>query len=155
MTKRREVCPVCAEKGINELREVATEEVEGKAVKTYSPCGHKSVVVTVEDKIALKDEVKVGKTVAVSEELKLRDSVSVAEKVLQGYELLSGTFNVSQVVIAQKFNLEENLKQLVELTKEQVEYSKKDSKKQDKRFYASTAIAIIAIIVAVLTWLFK
>ncbi|HLE75727.1 MAG TPA: hypothetical protein VI864_06760 [Candidatus Bathyarchaeia archaeon] len=57
--EEKEICPACAEKGINELRTVKVEKEDGKIIKYYSPCGHKAVLVIVEDTIVLNDLVKV------------------------------------------------------------------------------------------------
>lgn len=55
----KEICPTCAKKGIVEPREVTTiEETEGKAVRLYSPCGHKHVIVTVSETVTLRSGVK-------------------------------------------------------------------------------------------------
>jgi hypothetical protein len=71
----KEVCPVCAENGVTELREVTIEETEDKVIKKYAPCGHKSVMVTVEDKISVKDDVKVDKHIIITENIKARETL--------------------------------------------------------------------------------
>lgn len=53
------------------------------------------------------------KHVDVGDEGKGTDSVSLAASVLTGYTLLSGSFNVTQANLAEKFNLKKNIKQLV------------------------------------------
>jgi len=55
---KKEVCPVCAKKGIVEPKEVTIEETEGKVVRVFSPCGHKNIMVTVSDSITLRESIK-------------------------------------------------------------------------------------------------
>ena len=50
--------------------------------------------------------------VYVDDEGKGTDFVSAAKSVLDGYTQLSGTFNADQANIAQKYNLDENIKQI-------------------------------------------
>jgi hypothetical protein len=55
---KMEVCPVCAKKGIVRPRDVTIEETEGRVVKTFSPCEHKNIVVTVSNGITLREGIK-------------------------------------------------------------------------------------------------
>lgn len=54
----KEVCPICAKKGIVEPREVTKQETEGNVVKVFSPCGHKNTMVTVSDGITFREGIK-------------------------------------------------------------------------------------------------
>lgn len=54
----KEVCPVCAEKGIVEPREVTMEETEGRVVRVFSPYGHKNVMVAVSAGFTLRSGIK-------------------------------------------------------------------------------------------------
>jgi ABC-type antimicrobial peptide transport system permease subunit len=95
----------------------------------------------------------------------LADSVqtisTITGSLAEGYNLLSGTFNVQQNRIADSFNFAsdlEALKSIAESEKEQVRLMQEerkrameDAKKQKSFFYISTAIAIVAVIVAVVT----
>jgi DNA-directed RNA polymerase subunit RPC12/RpoP len=85
-----------------------------------------------------------------------------------GYTQLSGTFNLQQKSIADSFNLAssfeslsqtlkqvaESDKRLLELTELQRKDDIQEKKKQRKWLYIPTAIAIIAIIVAIIAWVF-
>jgi hypothetical protein len=102
------------------------------------------------------------KLVVVKESIGLSNSASISTisgSIAQGYEALSSTFDVRQKSIANSFNLEENvqyLKQIAEsleksvkLTEQQRQQAVEDAKRERRRFYISTAIAIVAIIVTI------
>jgi len=59
--EKEETCPVCAEKGFTEPRKVQIEETADRITKRYSPCGHKHVMMSVEDRILATNEVHVRK----------------------------------------------------------------------------------------------
>jgi uncharacterized membrane protein (DUF106 family) len=96
--------------------------------------------------------------------LTLADSVqtikTVTGSLAEGYAQLSGTFTVDQKRVADSVNFASNLetlksiaesdKRLVELAEKQIE----DAKKQRKLLHITTAITIIAIIVAIIAWVF-
>jgi len=108
---------------------------------------------------------EVGKRIekTISETMGLADSVqtisTITGSLAEGYNQLSGTFNVQQKSIADSYNLGPNfetLKSIAESEKEQVrlmEQQRKDAmedaKRQKRFFYISTAIAVVAVIAAV------
>ena len=75
---------------------------------------------------------------------------ALSGSIAEGYNQLSSTFSVNQANIAKSFDLEENVKQLVDLTKEQVVHSQKESKNRRNQWIITTAIALCALIISVL-----
>ena len=107
---------------------------------------------------------EVGKNIrkTFNEVLGLVDSAkTITGSLADGYAQLSGTFNVQQNRIADSVNFAPNLetlKSIAESEKEQVrlmEQQRKDAmedaKRQKRFFYISTAIAVAAVIIAVVT----
>jgi hypothetical protein len=105
---------------------------------------------------------EVGKTIkkTFGEVLGLADSAqTITGSLANGYAQLSGTFSVQQRTIAEEYNFGpslEVLKSISESEKEQIRIMEQqrndaieDAKKQRKRFYISTAIAVAALVVAV------
>lgn len=95
--------------------------------------------------------------------------VTTSGSIVEGYNQLRGSFTVNQMNIAQQMNIENKIttlntdtkklddsikeqvkltKDLVKLTKEQVDDAKKEAKTNRNRFYVTTIIAIIAVIIA-------
>lgn len=80
--------------------------------------------------------------------------------VVKAYEALSSTFDVQQKNIASSYELKENiliLKQIaensvksVQLAEQQRDDAVNESKTEKKRFYISTTIAILAVIISVI-----
>lgn len=104
---------------------------------------------------------EVGKAVkkTFGEVLGLADSAqTITGSLANGYAQLSGTFNVQQKTIAEAYNFGPSfqiLKSISESEKEQIRIMEQqrndaieDAKRQKKRFYISTAIAVAALIVA-------
>lgn len=89
-----------------------------------------------------------------------QDIVTVTRSLAAGYNQLSGSFTVDQKRIADSVGIPSNLeilegiaqsdKRLVQIAEQQIE----DARKQRKWLYIPTVIAIIAIIVAVIVWIF-
>lgn len=71
-------------------------------------------------------------------------------KVSEGYGKLSKTFNEKQKEIADETDFKENLASMVGLMRKQIETSEQETKNQTKRFYASTAIALVSVAIAVI-----
>jgi len=157
-----EICPVCAEKGIAEPRKVRIERTKDKIVKHFSPCGHKHVIVSMEDKISLADEVKVNKEVTVTDEISLTDSVSVIRnKVLEGYSNLSATFDVRQRQISQELNIEGSIRELVQLNQEMLKGQEEENrilreqlKGANREKWIGWILALTSIFVAIIVWFY-
>lgn len=99
----------------------------------------------------------------------LADSAqTITGSLEQGYAQLSGTFNVQQKRIANSFNFPENfetLRSIADTEKEQMKIMEEqmrlmeqqrkdaleDAKRQRRYFYVSTAIAVFALIIAILS----
>ena len=103
------------------------------------------------------------------EVLGLADSAkTITGSLADGYAKLSGSFDVQQKSIAGSYNfassferltetlknIAESDKKLVQLTEQQRNDAIQEAKKQRKRLYITTAIAIIAIVVSIILWAF-
>lgn len=80
---------------------------------------------------------------------KKKEALDAFMKLNKGYDQLSKTFNPQQKEIAQEADFKDNVTDLVLSMREQIENAKQDAKTQNKRFYISTAIAIVSVVVAV------
>lgn len=92
--------------------------------------------------------------ITVEDEGKGQDAVSVARSLVLGYSELAETFDAEQKTIANTSGVTSSMGEIegiTELLKEQRENAKEDAKRQRRYFYVSTAIAVVAIIVAIIT----
>ncbi|MGD0070022.1 MAG: hypothetical protein ABSB71_00470 [Candidatus Bathyarchaeia archaeon] len=92
------------------------------------------------------------------------DMVAISGSLIEGYNQLSSSFTIDQKRIADSINFAPMLEQLkrtaesnekiLELQKEAIKQAIENERRQRKLTYITTAIAVIAIIIAIIAWLF-
>jgi DNA topoisomerase IB len=90
--------------------------------------------------------------------------VAISGSLIEGYNQLSSSFTIDQKRIADSINFAPMLEQLkrtaesnekiLELQKEAIKQAIENERRQRKLTYITTAIAVIAIIIAIIAWLF-
>ncbi len=70
-------------------------------------------------------------------------------KLTKGYSDLSKTFTPKQKELAEQADFDDNLGAVVGLMRKQIETSEQEAKTQSRRFWASTIIALISVVIAI------